>query len=98
MCRLLAQALVAFYASRSEESPAALLGDCTAPHLEAAQRFSWWMTSMLSTVSPAAMRSSIALQLAELDYLTHSRPASTALAGRTTSACRWRRRGVKAAT
>jgi p-hydroxybenzoate 3-monooxygenase len=43
------------------------------------QRFSWWMTSMLHRFhdeGPLRQR----LQLAELDYVTHSRAASTALA------------------
>jgi p-hydroxybenzoate 3-monooxygenase len=44
-----------------------------------ATRFSWWMTSMLHTF-PGADEFQHRLQLAELDYVTGSRAASTALA------------------
>ncbi|MYZ49235.1 4-hydroxybenzoate 3-monooxygenase [Propylenella binzhouense] len=44
-----------------------------------AQRFSWWMTSMLH-IFPDATAFDDRLQLAELDYVTGSRPALQALA------------------
>jgi p-hydroxybenzoate 3-monooxygenase len=44
-----------------------------------AQRFSWWMTSMLHRF-PDGDPFQHALQVAELDYVTSSRAASTALA------------------
>jgi p-hydroxybenzoate 3-monooxygenase len=44
-----------------------------------AQRFSWWMTSMLH-VFPQENPFDRRRQLAELDYVTSSRAASTALA------------------
>ncbi len=76
--QVLAQALVAFYASRSEE----LLqrySETALRRIWKAQRFSWWMTSMLHRF-PGGDAFQYRVQLAELDYLTHSRPASTALA------------------
>ena len=44
-----------------------------------AQRFSWWMTSMLHRLD-AEDQFQLRVQLAELDYVTSSRAASTALA------------------
>jgi p-hydroxybenzoate 3-monooxygenase len=44
-----------------------------------AQRFSWWMTSMLHRLD-AEDEFQLRVQLAELDYVTSSRAASTALA------------------
>ncbi|MGL4323844.1 MAG: 4-hydroxybenzoate 3-monooxygenase [Beijerinckiaceae bacterium] len=44
-----------------------------------ATRFSWWMTSMLHTFHDMD-KFQLRLQVAELDYLTQSRAASTALA------------------
>jgi p-hydroxybenzoate 3-monooxygenase len=44
-----------------------------------AQRFSWWMTSMLHRF-PGADEFQHKVQIAELDYVTGSRAASTALA------------------
>jgi len=43
------------------------------------QRFSWWMTSMLHRF-PSHSEFDRRIQLAELDYVTHSHAASTALA------------------
>ena len=76
--RVLARALREFYASGREE----LLGQYSQTCLRRVwkvQRFSWWMTSMLhrfDTDVPFDRRR----QLAELDYVTSSRAASTALA------------------
>ncbi|MNI08521.1 p-hydroxybenzoate hydroxylase [compost metagenome] len=44
-----------------------------------AVRFSWWMTTMLHRF-PETSEFDQKIQEAELDYLTHSRAASTALA------------------
>jgi p-hydroxybenzoate 3-monooxygenase len=44
-----------------------------------AERFSWWMTNMLHTF-PDSSGFDGKMQLAELDYVLHSRAASTALA------------------
>jgi p-hydroxybenzoate 3-monooxygenase len=74
----LADAIAAFYASGSE----ALLDDYSTRGLRRtwrAQRFSWWMTTMLHRMeeeSPFDRRR----QLAELDYLVSSRAAMTSLA------------------
>lgn len=76
--RVLARALAEFYASGRET----LLGHYSRTCLRRVwkvQRFSWWMTSMLhrfDTDVPFDRRR----QLAELDYVTSSRAASTALA------------------
>jgi len=76
--RVLAQALVGYYQTGSDEglvrySAAALR------RVWKAQRFSWWMTSMLHQFpdyNPYQRR----VQLAELDYVTSSRAAATTLA------------------
>jgi p-hydroxybenzoate 3-monooxygenase len=76
--RVLARALAEYYRNRDT----ALL-DCYSQtclrRVWKVQRFSWWMTSMLHRFhgeGPLRER----LQLAELDYLTRSQAASTALA------------------
>lgn len=76
--RLLAQALAAFYRGESEE----MLRDYSATALRRiwkAQRFSWWMTSMLHR-APGADAFQHRVQIAELDYVTGSRAGATALA------------------
>lgn len=76
--RVLAQALVAHYKTGSDER----LRRYSATALRRvwkAQRFSWWMTSMLHQFpdnNPYQRR----VQLAELDYVTSSRAAATTLA------------------
>jgi p-hydroxybenzoate 3-monooxygenase len=76
--RRLATALESFYATRSS----ALLEQYSARGLKRtwrAQRFSWWMTSMLhrhDTGNPFDHRR----QLAELEYLVSSKAAMTSLA------------------
>ena len=76
--RVLARALAAFYGSGSTD----LLDRYSAVCLDRvwrAQRFSWWMTSLLHSFpeeGPLRER----LQLAELDYIAGSRFAATALA------------------
>lgn len=51
----------------------------TVPMQYGAQRFSWWMTPMLHRF-PDADEFQHKVQLAELDYVTGSRAALTALA------------------
>jgi p-hydroxybenzoate 3-monooxygenase len=76
--RLLSRALARYYQHRSED----LLDQYSASALRRiwrAQRFSWWMTSMLHR-APGADAFDRKVQDANLDYLTRSRAASTALA------------------
>jgi p-hydroxybenzoate 3-monooxygenase len=76
--RVLARAFAGFYERKSKQ----LLEDYSRTALRRvwkAQRFSWWMTSMLhrfDSETPFDQRR----QIAELDYLTTSRAAATALA------------------
>ncbi|MFW2374803.1 MAG: hypothetical protein ACN4GM_16890 [Gammaproteobacteria bacterium] len=76
--RTLSRALSDFYASANT----ALLDQYSATCLRRiwkAQRFSWWMTTLLhcdDQASPFDKRR----QLAELDYVTRSRAAATSLA------------------
>jgi len=74
----LADALAAFY-QRNDESRLATYSERGARRTWLAQRFSWWMTSMLHRAadeSPFDHRR----QLADLDYLVHSTAAMTSLA------------------
>ena len=76
--RVLARALIDFYATRS---PRLLdrYSDVCLKRVWKAQRFSWWMTSMLHRFphhTPFERR----MQLAELDYITGSRAGMTTLA------------------
>jgi p-hydroxybenzoate 3-monooxygenase len=76
--RVLARALIEFYATRS---PRLLdrYSDVCLKRVWKAQRFSWWMTSMLHRFphhTPFERR----MQLAELDYITGSRAGMTTLA------------------
>ncbi|MFF7055065.1 4-hydroxybenzoate 3-monooxygenase [Achromobacter spanius] len=76
--RLLSRALARFYREHRED----LLDAYSATALRRvwrAQRFSWWMTSLLHRASDADAFER-KLQDAELDYLTRSRAACTALA------------------
>ena len=76
--QILARALTAFYKENRND----LLDQYSATALRRiwkATRFSWWMTSMLHTF-PGADEFQHRLQVAELDYLTGSVAASTALA------------------
>jgi p-hydroxybenzoate 3-monooxygenase len=76
--RVLARALTAFYASGRTDLIEAYSETCLR-RVWKAQRFSWWMTSMLHRFfgrTPFEDQ----LQLAELDYVTGSIAASTALA------------------
>ncbi|HYS49088.1 MAG TPA: FAD-dependent monooxygenase, partial [Xanthobacteraceae bacterium] len=76
--RVMARALAEFYATGSPRR-LDLYSDTCLKRVWKAQHFSWWMTSMLHRFhdhSPFERR----VQLAELDYVTGSRAASTALA------------------
>jgi p-hydroxybenzoate 3-monooxygenase len=76
--RALARALAAWYAGGRTELLDRYSETCLR-RVWKVQRFSWWMTSMLHRLpdeGPLRQR----LQLAELDYLTGSRAATTALA------------------
>jgi p-hydroxybenzoate 3-monooxygenase len=76
--RVLAQALGEFYASGKNELLARYSETCLR-RVWKVQRFSWWMTSLLHRFAdhkPFDQRR----QLAELDYVTSSRPAAQTLA------------------
>ncbi|HEX3468308.1 MAG TPA: 4-hydroxybenzoate 3-monooxygenase [Candidatus Elarobacter sp.] len=75
---VLSDALVAWYAGRGAAALDAYSATCLA-RVWKAERFSWWMTSMLhrNDRDDAFGRR---LQLAELDYVVHSRAASQSLA------------------
>ena len=75
---VLARALTEFYASGRTDLIEAYSDTCLR-RVWKAQRFSWWMTSMLHRF-PGRNPFEDQLQLAELDYVTSSRAASTALA------------------
>jgi p-hydroxybenzoate 3-monooxygenase len=76
--RVLARALIEFYATRS---PRLLdrYSDVCLKRVWRAQRFSWWMTSMLHRF-PHHTSFERRMQLAELDYITGSRAGMTTLA------------------
>ena len=76
--RLLSQALAAYY----RQGRADLLDEYSSVRLRRvwqAQRFSWWMTSMLHR-APGGSAFDYRRQIAELDYVTTSRAAMTSLA------------------
>jgi p-hydroxybenzoate 3-monooxygenase len=75
---VLARALVEFYASGRTAAIDAYSDTCLR-RVWKAQRFSWWMTSMLHHF-PGRNPFDDQVQLAELDYVTSSHAASTALA------------------
>ncbi len=74
---VLARALDAFYAG--DASPLAAYSATCLQRVWRAERFSWWMTSMLHR-PPDADAFGERLQLAELEYVTSSRAASQSLA------------------
>ncbi len=76
--RVLAHALAEFYASGRTDLLDRYSGTCL-PRVWRAQRFSWWLTSLLHRF-PDQDACQRRLQQAELDYLTGSRAAATALA------------------
>jgi p-hydroxybenzoate 3-monooxygenase len=75
---VLAKALVAHYRTGSGEALDAYSTTCLR-RIWKAQRFSWWMTSMLHR-APGGDAFQHRVQLAELDYVTSSQAASTSLA------------------
>jgi p-hydroxybenzoate 3-monooxygenase len=75
--RVLARALAEFYSSGRSDQLDAYSETCLR-RVWKAQRFSWWMTSMLHSFGEDAFQHR--LQLAELDYVTSSRAAATSLA------------------
>ena len=74
--RVLSRALAAYYRDGREDSLDAYSEKCLR-RVWRAQRFSWWMTSLLHR-SPDEF--DYRRQLAELDYVTSSRAAMTSLA------------------
>jgi p-hydroxybenzoate 3-monooxygenase len=76
--RVLTRGLVEFYKERKRESLQQYTERCLR-RVWKAQRFSWWMTSMLHRF-PNEDSFSHNLHHAELDYVTSSRAASTTLA------------------
>jgi p-hydroxybenzoate 3-monooxygenase len=76
--RVLARGLTEFYSSGATETLDSYSETCL-KRVWKASRFSWWMTSMLHRFHEED-DFRYGLQLAELDYLTSSRAASTSLA------------------
>ena len=76
--RYLNEALAAFYRHGSETLLAGYSARCLR-RVWKAQRFSWWMTTLLHP-DPAAQPFDRRRQVAELDYVTGSRAAMTSLA------------------
>jgi p-hydroxybenzoate 3-monooxygenase len=76
--RFLTEALAAHYRRRNDDLLAGYSARCLR-RVWKAQRFSWWMTTMLH-VNAADSPFDRQRQLAELDYATSSRAAMTALA------------------
>jgi p-hydroxybenzoate 3-monooxygenase len=75
---ILSRAVADYYASGSTAALERYSETCLR-RVWKAQRFSWWMTSMLHR-APGEDRFAPRLQLAELDYVTGSKAASTSLA------------------
>jgi p-hydroxybenzoate 3-monooxygenase len=75
---LLARGLIEFYRDRSSAGIDTYSQRCL-KRVWKAERFSWWMTSMLHQFPEAGLFGR-KLQLAELDYLVGSKPATAALA------------------
>lgn len=76
--RVLARALTEFYGSGATEQLEAYSETCLR-RVWRAQRFSWWMTSMLHRFDRSDAFQ-LKVQQAELDYVTGSRAASTTIA------------------
>jgi p-hydroxybenzoate 3-monooxygenase len=76
--RFLARALIEHYREGASAGLESYSQDCLS-RVWKAERFSWWMTSLMHRF-PETGSFGRKLQLAELDYLVHSRAASTALA------------------
>ncbi|MEO5738663.1 MAG: FAD-dependent monooxygenase, partial [Variovorax sp.] len=76
--RVLARAFTEHY-KRNRQDLLASYSTTALRRIWKAQRFSWWMTSMLHRF-PGADDFQAKVQIAELDYVTGSRAASAALA------------------
>jgi len=76
--RILARALAAYYQQGRVDLLDGYSGQCLR-RVWRAQRFSWWMTSMLHR-SPDGSAFDYRRQIAELEYVTSSRAAMTSLA------------------
>jgi p-hydroxybenzoate 3-monooxygenase len=76
--RLLAEALVAWYRSGSDELLRAYSANCLR-RVWRAEHFSWWMTSMLHRL-PGGDPFDLQLQLSQLRYVTSSEAAARSLA------------------
>ena len=76
--RVLARALSSFYAKKDAGALEAYSSQCLA-RVWKAQRFSWWLTTLLHR-SASDTSFDRNRQLAELDYLVHSRAAMTSFA------------------
>lgn len=76
--RVLSRALEAYYKTGSRDG-LDTYSTTSLRRVWMAQRFSWWMTSMLHRF-PEGSAFDVRVQLAELDYVTGSRAASKALA------------------
>jgi len=76
--RILSEALIAFYRHGSTTALDAYSGKALS-RVWKAERFSWWLTTLLHRF-PDADPFTRKMQMAELDYLRHSRAAQTALA------------------
>ena len=81
----LSEALIEHYRGGADDGPRGLLGARPA-RVWKAERFSWWMTSLLHRFRTPA-RSASGIQQAELDYLVSSSAARPRWR-RTTSGCR----------
>ena len=76
--RVLTRALVDYYRSRDRSGLGRYTERCL-KRVWRVQRFSWWMTSMFHRF-PEEDGFSDRIHLAELDYVTSSRPAAASLA------------------
>jgi len=76
--RILADGLVRFYREGNEDS-LATYSETALKRIWRAEHFSWWMTSMLHQFKDASPFQQ-QMQLSELNYVTASRAAATALA------------------
>ena len=76
--RILSRALSRYYRDHREDLLDSYSDRCL-ERVWRAQRFSWWMTSMLH-IAPGANEFDYRRQLAELEYVIRSRAAMTSLA------------------
>src|SRR5215218_5765960 len=74
----LSRPLVAYY-EKQDDSLIRSYGDTALARVWKAERFSWWMTTLLHKLHPKASFEA-QMQRAELDYLASSRAAQTVLA------------------